>query len=267
MTEVDLVVNLWERSYRPFLESDALQEIAASNRFPFRRRVVLINNVEDRAHAEELARGKADEVHHVGDRLDAALAQTGLKRADLGRVAHYSDCALVAVTLPGVPWLVYWDADVRLAEPADWITPSLERFAADPRVMAANPGPVWDAETRERDADFALGDGFSDQLFLARRSDFAQPVYLQRCAAQLRYPLAHVAAVFESRVDAHMRHHGRLRATYRHAAYVHPEAGAGTSYPASTARERARALAVKVALAGLRATPPALRKDCVKTVS
>ncbi len=267
MTEVDLVVNVWERSYRALLESDALGEIAASNDFPFRRRVVLINNVEDREHAERLARAKADEVHHVADHLGAALTETGLTPADLGRVPQYSDCALVAVTLPGAPWLVYWDADVRLTEPADWITPSLERFAADPRVMVANPGPVWDAETRERDEDFALGDGFSDQLFLVRRAELAQPIYRQRCAAQLRYPIAHLAAVFESRIDAHMRHHGRLRATYRHATYVHPEAGAGTSYPATTPRERARALAIKVALAGLRATPTALRKDCVKTVA
>jgi hypothetical protein len=261
------VVNVWERSYRAFLESNALADIVAANRFPFRRTVVLVNNVEDREHADALARAKADEVHHVADHLDRALDETGLTRRDLGRVPQYSDCALVAVTLPGAPWVVYWDADVRLSAPADWITPSLARFEADPRVLVANPGPVWDAETLETDEDFALGHGFSDQLFLTRRSDLAQPIYRQRCAAQLRYPLAHVAAVFESRVDAWMRHNDRLRATYRHATYVHPEAGAGTSYPPQTARERCRALGVRVALAGLRATPRPLRKRCVRTVA
>jgi hypothetical protein len=143
-------------------------------------------------------------------------------------------------------------------------------LAADPRVMVANPA-FTDAtlarETRERSGDFALGDGFSDQLFLARRAELAAPVYGQRCLAQLRYPVAHLGAVFESRVDAWMRHHGRLRATYTKATYVHPAAGAGTSYPADTPVERARALAVRVALAALRATPPRLRPQCCRTVS
>ena len=275
MTEVDLVVNVWERSYREVLGGGVFAEIAEQNRHPLARRVALINNVEDRGHAgalaaELVARGEISEFHHVADRLDEALAVTGLTREALGpKILHYSDCSLVAATLPGAPWLLYWDADVRLREPADWITPSLELFAADPRVMVANPAFIdatLEAETRERRGDFALGDGFSDQLFLARRADLARPIYTQRCLAQLRYPMAHIGPIFESRVDAWMRHNGRLRATYTPVTYVHPPAGAGDSYPASTPAERVKALGVRAGLAALRATPRSVRPRCTRTV-
>ena len=119
-----------------------------------------------------------------------------------------------------------------------------------PRVMVANPAFVdatLAAETREWHGDWALGDGFSDQLFLARRSELAAPIYQQRCLAQLRYPLIHIGRIFESRVDAWMRHHGRLRATLTTAVYVHPAAGAGSSYPTGGPVSAARAVAVRAA--------------------
>jgi hypothetical protein len=272
--EVDLVVNCWERSYCDVLQPGVLAEIAESNRYPFARRVVLVNNVEDRPRVDALARslverGEIDAYHHVADRLDHALAITGVTREELGRIIHYSDCALVAVTLPGAPWVLYWDADVRLRESADWVTPALDLFGRDRRVMVANPAFIdatLEGETRENQGDWALGDGFSDQLFLARRAEFAAPIYHQRCLAELRYPLAHVGRVFESRVDAWMRHHGRLRATYRPLTYVHPPARAGASYPPQTSSERVRGFGVRIALAALRGTPRAIRPRCCRTV-
>jgi hypothetical protein len=274
VSDVDLVLNVWERTYREVLSGGPIEEIAQSNRHPFARRVVLINNVEDRAQSDALARalverGEIDDFVHVADRLDHALAVTGLTRDDLGKMAHYSDCALVAVTLEGAPWIVYWDVDVRLAEPHDWITPSIAMFERDPRVMVANPAfvdPTLEPEARERHGDFVLGDGFSDQLFLARRSELAAPIYRQRCLAQLRFPMAHLGAVFEARIDAWMRHNGRLRATYLPATYIHPSEGAGTSYPTTTGVERVKAFGVRAGLALLRATPRRLRPDHLRTV-
>ena len=114
--------------------------------------------------------------------------------------------------------------------------------------------------------DFSLGHGFSDQLFLARRAELAAPIYTTRCLAELRYPLAHIGPVFESRVDAHMRHHGRLRATWTRARYIHPETNVGGSYPADTVGDRLRLVRNRAFLAALERTPPALRPACVRYV-
>jgi hypothetical protein len=247
-TEIDLVVNTFERTYRHVLRPGFFAEIEAQNRVALARRTALINNVSDRrdaaARAEALVEaGEIDNYSFVEDLLEHALEVVDLRREDLGRVVHYIDAPLAAVTMDGPPWLLYWDADVRLAESCDWITPSQELMAADARVLVTNPrwvDPTLDQETIERRGAFALGLGFSDQLFLTRRTDLAAPIYRQRCVALLRSPMAHLGHIFESRVDAWMRHHDRLRATYLKALYVHPAEGAGASYPASNLRDRLR---------------------------
>ena len=149
---------------------------------------------------------------------------------------------------------MHCDPEVRLQEPRDWITPSIELMQRDRRVMAANPS--WYAPTPEHDTlarttleysgPFSLGLGFSDQLFLARRSELAAPIYGQRCLASRRYPMANVSLSFEGRVDAWMRHHDRLRANFLEATYVHPDT-IGGAYPSRRAGEKLASLCNRAA--------------------
>jgi hypothetical protein len=226
---VDLVVNTFEATYRSVLEPGFFETIERQNCRRFDRTVALINNVSDRGDAERRAeelvrRGAVSAYYFVEDRLPEALRRTGLTKGQLGRALHYTDCSLVAVTLPGSPWLVYWDAEVRLLEPVNWIDPALRLFAEDPRVLVANPswGQGLERETLEARGNFSLGYGFSDQVFLARRSALAAPIYRHRCVASWRYPRVHAGLIFEAQVDAYMRARRRLRGTYRKATYLHP---------------------------------------------
>jgi len=261
--EVDLVVNTFERNYRSVLAPGFFPQVQGENHFCFARRVALINNVADvrdaQARADALVQsGELDAHHLVSERLPEALAVTGLRERDLGRIAHYSDCSLVAVTLRGAPWLLYWDADIHLETPVDWITPSLERMDRDPRIIVANP--LWEDPTLERttcefDGDFALGHGFSDQAYLVRREEFAAPIYGQRCIARYRYPVSAVADVFEARVDAWIRHNGRLRLTYLPAHYRHPVRAKGSAQEQPHAVERLRGWRNAVVLKLLASSP------------
>jgi hypothetical protein len=250
------VVNCFERTYRELLTPGTFEGIAAQNRRRFAHRTALVNNVADRADAERrgrelVAAAGADRVVFVADRIDAALARTGVPPAEL---SWYLDWALAAVTLDGPDWMLHWDADVVLREPADWVGPSLEVMAADRRILTANPNwedPTLERETLEDAGDFALGHGFSDQVFLGRRSELGRPIYGQRCVARWRYPYARS---FEARIDAHLRHSGRLRATYRRAVYHHPVA-MGTSWPDRSMAERLRAARNAWTIRALRALP------------
>jgi hypothetical protein len=244
--DVDLVVNCFERSYRKVLAPGFFPRVAADNARPFASRTVVINNVESREDAAamadaRIADGEIDRYVFVADRLDVALERTGLTRAELEPIPYFTDFAIVAATLDGPDWYLMWDADLRLREPLDWVTPAIALMEDDPRIMVANPNwPVDNLHefTLEVEGDFAIGQGFTDQAFLVRRSEMARPIYTQRCVALRRYPLSYVGAIFEARVDAHMRHAGRLRATHRHAVYEH-EVEMGTSWPALSLRERA----------------------------
>ena len=245
--EIDLVINTFERTYRNVLAPGTFRRVEEQNLRRFRRRVALINNVGDLDDARRRAAslrdsGEIDEYHVVEDRLDKALAATGLTRRDLGRIPHYSDCALVAVTLPGAPWLLYWDAEVELDRPYDWISPSVDLMEADERVVGASPtGSTGEARwsTLEVVGDFALSFGLSDQLFLARRKDLGRPIYGCSALASLRFPLAHVAPVFEQRLDAYMRSVNRYRASHLCAIYHHPK-NQGFQHPRATAPEKLR---------------------------
>jgi hypothetical protein len=244
---VDLVINVFERTFRGVLEPGVFAALAAAQRRRFARRVVLVNNVADPADARArgqrlLEQGEIDELRFVADHLDRALEIVGLRREELEPLLHYSDAPLVAATLPeGSPWLLYWDPEARLAQPVDWITPALELMGKDGRVIVANPSwelpdgagrrPGVERETVATRAGFAIGHGFSDQVFLARRALLAAPIYRQRCIASIAYPGAHKARVFEARVAAHMRHHGGLRATSLEASYVTDAPSGGSSYP------------------------------------
>jgi hypothetical protein len=266
MTDVALVINCFERTYRDVLAPGTFARVQYEACFEFARRTVLVNNVDDRSDAEERSRellraGEADEVIFVADHLDAALAQTGLTRTDLGKVPYFTDWALVAVTLPGPDWMVHCDADLRMAQRADWITPSIALMERDARVICANPrwpGESWKRETIERSGDFALGMGFSDQVFLVRRSELGKPIYGERSLASRRFPVAHLGHIFEARIDAYQRRHARLRATYLPALWTH-RSEMGVSYPRRSLRETAGYAKNRAITRALRATPPRLR--------
>ena len=260
---VDLVINTFERTYRDVLKPGHFVDIEAQNRFSFASKIALINNVHDRKdalmRAQDLVQaGEINAFHFVDEHLDHALAVTGLTREHLGgRIRHYSDFPLVAVTMDGAPWLLHWDAEVHLRNPINWIEPAVELMEDDPRVLVANPNwkrPTLEHETLETSGEFALGYGFTDQLFLVRRAELACPIYKRFCPASLRYPLAHIGPIFEQRVDAYMRSERRLRATHKMVVYVHP-GNEGDPYPTATTIERLRLFRNRVLLRALRNIP------------
>lgn len=227
--------------------------IAADLQRPLSKRIALINNVVDRSEVDRLADslvrdGSIDAYFHVADHLDNALTAVGLTQDALGRIPHYSDCAFVALHLCATDYVLYWDADVHMLEPHDWVTPSIERLANQPDALIANP--LWSpdrfslekirAENFEEDESFFKGYGFSDQLFLARTADLQQPIYDYTHPLSLRYPLSHIAPIFEQRLDSYMRRAHKTRLTYKHAGYSHPKMLEGASYPCMQLKERMR---------------------------
>ena len=260
--DIDLVVNCYERTYRSVLAPGFFPAIEAANHRRFGCRTALINNVDDRAAAEALAQalveaGEIDRFVFVEHRIATALAKCGLTTAELQPISHWTDFALVIATLDGPDWFVHWDAEVVLRDPVDWVGPAIELMDADPRILCANPNSTDPPDSPwfdERVGDFGLGQGFSDQVYMGRRREFGAPIYSQWCIARWRYPLCELGAVFEARIDAHMRHNGRLRATHRFAYYEHASE-MGVAYPVADLHTRARRAARHLTIAGMRRLP------------
>lgn len=241
---VDCAINVCEKTYRPVLEPGALGFRYAQHSYPFGRRLLTINNVRHRRHAAELAeaalrRGECDEYIFIEDYLDVALEVCGLTRRDLGAVAHYVDHHLVKAAYGEAEYLVVTTEDIELAGPFDWISTGIEALSRDTTNFACNPD--WAAypgaaarEALRYDDPFYIGFGFSDQCFLALRSNLAKPIYKEWNRASDRYPMSAVGRIFEARIDAYMRNHGLLRLTDSRVAYYHRNA-----YPEGTYNVRA----------------------------
>jgi hypothetical protein len=229
--------------------------------FAFARRTILLNNINDKEDAlrlakERLAAGEIDQINVVEDHLDEALAVTGLTKERLGKIAHFSNWALAALVIPGNDYMVHWDAEIRMVQPYNWIDAALQLFAADSRVAVANP--LWKSgerspEFREWSGDFALSYGFSDQVYLLNRREFARPIYDHWVPIALRYPVAHISPYFEQMVDSYLRVANRYRATHMVARYEHP-VEEGISYPRDV-KARALFTARRIAVAAMRRTP------------
>jgi hypothetical protein len=270
--EVDLVVNCFERTYRHVLAAGFFERVVAQNRLRFARRVVLINNVDDPAQATRLAQdridaGEIDAMWAVEERLPQALRRTQLDLRDLGAGAPHSTPSLVAVTLPGAPWVVYWDAEIWLCEPRDWISEALAAMTRDRRILVAAPrwnSPKLEPEVAESHPIFDLCFGFSDHVYLGRRAELGSPIYSERCVVRRRYPLAHRGYTFEARLDAYMRHHGRFRALHRTVRYEHDDRTAGTTYPDLSKSDRVRLVANRALITAIRAAP--YRAPCCRTL-
>jgi hypothetical protein len=243
---VDLVVNCFERTYREVLKPGFFTNIEEQIQYPLDK-IAIINNVDDRVDAEQRAEalirtGELDAYYFVSDHIEAALEKTGLNHTDLGPLPHFLNWGIVAVCTPGNPYMVHWDADVTLEKSGNWIAPSISFMKQHPEVAIVNTNwmsPTLARETLCEEGNFALGYGFSDQLFLARRAELSRPIYKHFCPASVRYPLANIGSTFERRIDAYMRSQHRLRATYKPLRYIHPD-NEGVSYPSYTLTQRLR---------------------------
>ena len=248
--DIDFVVNCYERTYRDVLRPGFVADLARQQGVSFASVTVLVNNVGDRGDAERIAKqlltapgSGVTRTLFVADEIGRALHLAGLKPRHIARLPHFSDCCLVAATIDGPDLLVYWDADATLDQPHNWITPSLAYLAGHPAVAIANPDN-WHKGLAVREAlcvdgAFAIGYGFSDVAFLARRSELRGRIYREFAPAAWRYPMAHIEPIFEQRVDGYMRRHRRLRATYLGAVVRHLDP-AGLNYPTPGFRGRAR---------------------------
>lgn len=228
---VDLAVNCYERTYRDVLAPGYLRGIAEQNRFDFAGVYVVINNVDSRddamARADALVgSGEITGYEFVADHLDEALRAARLRRRALGSRPYFVDYALAMALVGTSPYLLGWDAEVRLEQPADWVTGGValleERsdvFSCAPR-WPARALDTLDEETISSDGPWRLGWGFSDQVWLLRRSELASPIWRKLAPASVARHASH-PFTFEARMESYQRVARRFRATHSEVRYVH----------------------------------------------
>lgn len=243
LPSVSFATSCWEKDWRQILlDPDYLRVRQIGNHgFPFAERILVINNVSDLEAVKEAARKKVEEgvltrVIVAEEKAEESLSFFRLRRGDFrasrdGAYAASADWVyynalgpLTAIFACESEYLLYLTGDVRLDDPVDWIGKALRRMEKDPFVKVANltwNGQYGEAkrESYKKDRDFFTArQGFSDQLFLVRRSDFRRPMY-----GEIRVDSAHFprGGVFERRVFSYMKNRNWERITFRRGSYTH----------------------------------------------
>jgi hypothetical protein len=239
MQSVTLETKCWEGDYRKILAPGRLQALAETNMYLFAERWLMINNVRSYARVCRMAEAAVRErvltkYIIVEEHARAALEFFEIDRASFGRGYVYSISELVSLYLCTSDYLLHFAGDCHPNAVCDWLPQTVDFLGVHPEVKVANLSwicphspPVSEAEKITE--DFYIGYGFSDQCYFVRTAEFRQPIYNEQNPASARYPV-YGGELFEKRVDAWMRNHGHLRATYRHGAYRHE------GHPVSAAR-------------------------------
>ena len=149
-----------------------------------------------------------------------------LDRSDFANEwVYYNALApLAAIYCCKTDFLLYMTGDASLDRPVSWIERAIGRMEKIAEYKVANLvwNENWEEAKRESDSRewyfYVAKRGFSDQMFLVRRTDFQQPIYREIHPDSHHFPRGDV---FEKRVFSAMIHRGWKRITYRKGSYWH----------------------------------------------
>ncbi len=252
---------------------EVLHERFAAHLYPFTRRVITINNVDDKPDVFRMAdaavaRGDCDEYVVVADALPRALEICGLQLRDIGRVLPFTNFLLVTVATASAEYVLHVAGDVYLDRPFAWVDGGVAKLRDNPHYFTMAPDladyPGFAERTAERfDDPYWVNRSFSDQCFLGATKSFAAPIYSQWHPASNRYPMTNVGRIFEARVDAHMQNHDLLRLTDSRITYHHQShTTQGSTYVKPYLWQRAAiSMRYRVPWLGRKATAPLRRKQ------
>jgi hypothetical protein len=232
MQAVTFATSCWERDWDILLRTKFLKNKIERNDYDFSKKVLIINNVNDRIKVDEYAKeavkkGVITDYFFVEDYIDKALEHFQITKEALGKGYCYSNHELVSIYLCQTDYLLFYTGDTWLDKKITWVDSAVAEFERNPEYKVANP--VWNYKYDEAKKEasrelenFFVGFGFSDQCFFVRTADFRAPIYNELHPASERYP-KYGGETFEKRVDSWMRNHNYLRLTFKHGSYLHED--------------------------------------------
>lgn len=225
---VTFATSCWEKDWRPILLGKNYLEVQQiqNHQFPFHQRLLIINNVEDlpavKKAADEKVKAGVLSRYVVAEDI---LSAFDLKRADFDAWQYYNALGpLNAIFHCQSDYLLFHTGDVYLKKPVQWIPAALRFMAKHRQARVANL--TWNDNYTEAKKEssrctwnfFVADQGFSDQMFLVRRSDFMAPIYQTKGPDSSHYPRGDV---FEARIFRYMKNQNWKRITFRRGSYTH----------------------------------------------
>ncbi len=227
---VTFETKVWEKDWEYVLKGDYLAKMIANCNFNFTKKHVIINNVKNRILVEKLCEQKIkegiiDNYFVVDDYESEVLNHFDLTIDSFKGGYCYSSAELVGIYICETEYLLHFSSDsFPVNNKVTWIDSALDIMNLNPHILVANP--TWNNKFEEAKIesfdeinDFYVGYGFSDQVYLIRKTDFFKRIYHEKNSASDRYP-KYGGELFEKRVDSFMRNNEKLRITHKGSSYI-----------------------------------------------
>lgn len=223
---------VWENDWEIILKTDRINQMIERCNHTFAEKILYINNVKNINLVRDAANKLIDKkiitkFIHVDEYAEQALDFFSLNRAQLGQGYYYSIAELVSIFLTNTEYLLHFSSDsiVSPETPKNWLDFGVKTLKENPKVKVFNL--IWNKKYKEAKKESRLdddtnfyGDGFSDQMYLVRTSEFRSRIYDYFHPDSNRYP-SYGGELFEKRVYSWLRANNYLRATYKHGSYIH----------------------------------------------
>lgn len=243
--KITFATSVWEQDWKKVLQHPTyLKEMQIERHsFPFEKKMCIINNVQNPSLVLNMAQKKKEEGIITDVILAKAFEASLLKDFQLDRkdfrkgkdaqfypnvtddwIFYNAMGPLTAIYCCQTPYLLYMTGDSYLKKNVCWIEQAIELMEQNPKFGVSNL--TWNddyvcaqKESYKRKKDFFVAkEGFSDQCFLIRTSDFQRPIYNEVREDARHFPRGDV---FEKRVFSFLKNRGYQRLTYRFGSYTH----------------------------------------------
>ena len=146
---VTLETKCWEHDWNRILGGEWLRQLAERNVYPFREKILMINNVKRPSvvakHAERtIQQGWLTKYVIVEEHAAEALDFFAVTRESLGLGYPYSIAELVGVFLCRSDFLLHFAGDCMPAAASDWVSRSVGFMSQDPRIKVCSLYPGED---------------------------------------------------------------------------------------------------------------------------
>ena len=223
----------YENDWEYILKGNYLDKMIKRCGYPFAKKQLIINNVSNKELVIKYAnkkkqKGIIDEYYFVDDTESKVLDFFDISKESLGKGFVYSISELTGIYHCTTDYLLHFSSDAfpcSSVKKSNWIRDFIYENAKNPDYITSTllwNGLKYEAkqESYSETENFFICQGFSDQCYLIKVSEFKKLIYNEKNSASERYPI-YGGELFEKRVDSFLRNTNKYRLVSKHFSYRH----------------------------------------------
>jgi hypothetical protein len=225
---VSFSTNIYEETYKKVLLEGFLQNQLDLINYPFDKKIITINNVDDKNNIIKIIEKnfKEFEYYFTDINNDFILKEFSLQRDSLDPGYLYSIHHFFQFYYSQCEYNFHLSADcpIKLID-NNFIDKSIKVLDSISDVITVMPS--WDfsflspkEESEFETEEFYYAKGFTDQVYFCKLKDFKKDIYNYTHPLSERYP-QYASNAFERRIDSYMQTCGKYRAICKKSYYTH----------------------------------------------